>query len=87
MALMILPGTRIRFDPDRISKLEICCADATRVEVRVYSTDSPEPRLFEFPDKAAAIEFYRKVWLLRGGQTLDDAAVESLMADNDAGLA
>ena len=87
MALTILPGTQVRFDPDRISKLEICCADAARVEVRIYSMDSAAPHLFEFPDKAAAIDFYRKVWLLRTGETLDDAKVESLMADNSGGLA
>jgi hypothetical protein len=81
MVLTILPGTRIQFDPDRIEKLEICCADTARVEVRIYSTDSAAPRLFEFPDKAAAVDFYRKVWLLRSGEALDDAQIESLMAD------
>jgi hypothetical protein len=83
MVLTFLPGTRIRLDPDRISKLEICCADAARVEVRLYSTDGAEPRLFEFSDKAAAVAFYRQVWLLRGGQCLDDAEVEPLLADSE----
>jgi len=82
MVLTIVPGTRIRLDPDRISKLEICCADAARVEVRIYPTDDEAPHLFEFPDKAAAIAFYREIWLLRGGQSLDDAQIESLMAED-----
>ena len=84
MVLTILPGTRIRFDPDRLEKLEICCADEARVEVRIYSDDSAAPRLFEFPDKAAAIDFYKKVWLLRNGEALDDAQVEHLIADSSA---
>jgi len=82
MVLTNLPGTRICLDPDRISKLEICCAEPARVEVRIYSTDDAAPRLFEFPDKAAAIAFYREVWLLRCGQSLDDAQIENLMMED-----
>jgi hypothetical protein len=79
MALTILPGTRVRFDPDTITKMEICCADAARVEIRIFAAGDGEPRLFEFPDKVAAVEFYRKVWLLRSGETLDDRQIESLV--------
>jgi len=79
-----LPGTGIRLDPDRITQIEICCLDATRAEVRILSTSDAPPRLFSFPDKAAAIDFYRKVWLLRSGETLDDRQIENLIDSSNS---
>lgn len=81
MTWTILPGIGGRLDPDRIMKMEICCLDA-RVEVRIFSIDEATPRLFPFPDKAAAFDFYRKVWLLRSGDSLDGRQVESLIDGN-----
>ena len=72
MTWTILPGTGIRLDPDQIANIEICCIGATHAEVRILSTGEAPPRLFSFPDKAAALDFYRKVWLLRSDETLDD---------------
>ena len=82
MALTVLPGTGVRLDPDRITKLEICCADATRVEVRIFSAVDTEHRYFAFPDKATAVDFYQQVWQLRSGEKLDELQVENLMANN-----
>ncbi|HWA46338.1 MAG TPA: hypothetical protein VHA10_24180 [Hypericibacter adhaerens] len=87
MASTVLPGTGIRLDPDRIEKIEIACVDETRVEVRIFSVGEEAPRLFAFPDKPAAIAFYRDVWRLRSGQTLDDQQIQRLMEENGAELA
>jgi hypothetical protein len=76
MTHMTLPGTEIRLDPRRISKMEIFCAKATSIELRVFLMDVPSPRVVPFPDKAAAAEFYRKVWLLRCGEALDDQQIQ-----------
>jgi hypothetical protein len=83
MALTILPGTGVRLDPDQIAKVEICCADATHVEVRIFSIAETEHRYFAFPDKAAAVDFYRQVWLLRSGEKLGDGQIEDLMATSN----
>lgn len=56
-------------DPDRITKIEICCVTATRVEVRIFSPLHAEPEVFEFPDKARAVEFCREIWVHRGDGT------------------
>ena len=82
MALTILPGTGVRLDPDQIAKVEICCADATHVEVRIFAIAETAHRYFAFPDKAAAVDFYRQAWLLRSGEKLDDGQIEDLMASN-----
>lgn len=87
MALTILPGTRVRLDPEQITKIDIYCADTARVEVRIFVRDETTHHYFEFPDKAAAIDFYRKVWQLRSGERLGDYEIESLMANNGAELA
>jgi hypothetical protein len=87
MAHTILPGTRVRLDPEQITKIDICCADTARVEVRIYLREETPHHYFEFTDKAAAIEFYRKVWQLRSGNRLDDRKIESLMATNGTELA
>jgi hypothetical protein len=62
---MLESRSGVAADPNQITKIEICCADADRVEVRVYSALYAEAEFFEFPDKASAIEFCRHVWLLR----------------------
>ena len=87
MALTILPGTRARLDPDQITKIEICCVDAAHAEIRIFVADAAAPFFFEFPEKDAAVEFYRQVWLLRSGEALDDREMESVMANSGAGFA
>jgi hypothetical protein len=87
MAQTILPGTRIHLDPEKITKIDICCADAARVEVRIFLGDDSTHHYFEFPGKVAAIEFYRKVWQLRSDERLENREIESLMANNGAELA
>jgi len=87
MALTILPGTRVRLDPDQITKFEICCVDAAHAEIRIFVADAAEPLFFEFPDKAAAVEFYRQVWLLRSDEALDDREMENVMANNGSEFA
>lgn len=87
MASTILPGTSVRIDPDRITKIEIGCIDEKRVEVRIFATGEEAPRLFVFPDKPAAIAFYREVWRLRSGETLDDRQIRQMMEGNGAELA
>jgi hypothetical protein len=71
MALMTLPGTEVRLDPDRITKIEICCAETARVGLRVFLSGESTHHEFEFPDKAAAVDFYRQVWLLRSDDNFD----------------
>jgi hypothetical protein len=51
--------------PNQITKIEICCIGDIRVEVRVYSTLHAKAEIFEFPDKASAIDFCHKIWLRR----------------------
>lgn len=87
MAPTILPGTRVRLDPEQITKIDICCADMARVEVRIYLREDTPHHHFEFADKAAAIDFYRRVWQLRSGDRLDDREIEGLMANNGTELA
>lgn len=86
MALTILPGTSVRLDPDQITKIDICCADTARVEVRIFLRDGSAHHYFEFSDKAAAIDFYRRVWQLRSGERLEDLAIENLIANRGAEL-
>jgi len=52
-------------DPNQITKIELCCTSAIRVEVRIYSELYAEAEIFEFPDKENAIDFCRKIWLRR----------------------
>ena len=87
MALTTLPVTNVRPDPDQITKIDICCADTARVEVRIFLRDDSPHHYFEFADKGAAIDFYRQVWQLRGGKRLDDRAIESLMTNKGTELA
>jgi hypothetical protein len=83
---MTLPGTEVRLDPDRITKMEISCADSARVELRIFLSGESAHQEFEFPDKAAAVDFYRQVWLLRSedgfidGQNEKGHQIENLMA-------
>jgi hypothetical protein len=79
MTPAILPGIGERLDPDRMTKIEICCAEATRAEVRIFVADETAPRLVVFPDKGAAVNFYRKLWLLRTGEILGDGQIENLI--------
>ncbi|MGH6880615.1 hypothetical protein [Hypericibacter sp.] len=87
MALTLLPGTRVRLDPEQITKIDICCADTARVEVRIFLRDEATHHYFEFASKAAAVDFYRQVWQLRSGEHLADREIESLMVNNGAELA
>jgi hypothetical protein len=80
MTLMTLPGTELRLDPRRIGKMEIFCAKTTSIEVRIFLMDTPSPRVIAFPDKTAAVEFYRKIWLLRCGESLDDQQIQKLIS-------
>jgi len=56
---------RASADPNQITKIELCCTSAVRVEVRVYSARHAETELFAFPDMASAIDFCHKIWLRR----------------------
>ena len=87
MASMVLPGTTVRLDPEQITKIDICCADAARVEVRIFLSDDAIHHCFEFPDKAAAVDFYRAVWQLRSGERLEDREIESVMVKPGTELA
>lgn len=83
MVQTILPGTRVRLDPASIEKIDICCADGARAEVRIFLKDETNHHHFEFPDKAAAVDFYRAVWQLRSGERLEDREIESLLVNKD----
>ena len=87
MALTTLPSTNVRPDPDQITKIDIYCAEMARVEVRIFLRDDSHHHYFEFPDKGAAIDFYRQVWQLRGGKRLDERSIESLMVSKGTELA
>jgi hypothetical protein len=80
MTLMTLPGTEVRLDPRRIGRMEIFCAKATTIEVRIFLMDAPSPRVIPFSDKTAAVEFYRKIWLLRCGESLDDQQIHKIIS-------
>ncbi|QEX17525.1 hypothetical protein FRZ44_28250 [Hypericibacter terrae] len=87
MALTTLPGTNVRLDPDQITKIDICCADTARVEIRIFLRDNSPHHFFEFPDKAAAVDFYRAVWQLRSGERLGDREIESFLLNEGTELA
>jgi hypothetical protein len=78
---MIVPRTQISVDPDKITKVEIICLDGVTAEVRIHLADAASPEVYTFLDKAAAIDFYREVWLLRSGKTLEDGQIEEIMAE------
>ena len=62
---MIWDRSSVSTNPYQIKKIEICCIDDTRVAVQVHSPLFAEVEMFEFPNKASAIDFYREVWLRR----------------------
>ena len=49
------------FNPNQIIRMEICCVDDMRVEVRVYSAPYAEAKILVFPNKTSAIDFCHKV--------------------------
>jgi hypothetical protein len=86
MTVMFGPGTQTRLEPDRITKIEILCSECSRVEVHTYSVNAPTPRVFGFSDKAAAIAFCRRIWLLRGSQGLGGGQIEAKMVEDESGF-
>jgi hypothetical protein len=86
MTVMFGPGTKTRLEPDRVTRIEILCFDCERVEVLIYSVTSATPQLFSFLDKAAAIAFCRRIWLLRGSQGLGDGQIEAKMVEDESGF-
>lgn len=78
--LTIVPQAELHIDADRITKLEILCLDGGSAEVQVHTVDAAIAQLFAFEDKAAAVNFCRKIWLRRRRRNLEDGQFKLQLA-------
>ena len=70
--MTLMPDKAVPLNARRIAKLEICSLNPTGVEARIFLMGDRIPCSFVFQNKADAVDFYRRTWLLRSKETSDE---------------